>query len=561
MTTVPFARSIAPTTPSPSSGSVRFALAVVGGAIVQLVPYLRADTPALLAIAYLLFAALGAGFFAGHRPWLAGALSVLLGAALYGVVSQLGYRTEGGTTLGDFFTADPFHTRDAVRQTAVDWMMLVRYLRTFDGTTTLLIAGANQPNLRILNGDFNGDGIPDVAGPVTWPVQLTDQATVPNRTFKQGDPNPGSDLFAFGLSLGGIVAGVLPAVEPAVKAAVPVSGGAGLADVAIRSQLAPLVNAIFLGAIGPFFTTCDFDFALGRCAPGGTPTLVLVARDVTRESELPVAALTLAPGDRLTVTNLSSTSDSCARDHACATATADASGKARVGVIATGAVYSAQGGTAIVAQPGDRLQVGVLRSTGTEPRNIDTFGFDTSFAGAAFHAGDPLTAPAQGWGYERNTPEFRRLMQLWQAVVEPGDPISYAPNWTSDLLDVRNAVPLLGQIIAQDHPERLSSLVLSATWPGRDPYFRRLFESRREILVKLGVHSLCLSRERLDESRLRGKVFWREGPGLAGLSGKLVLLFHPLSLPCLPIVLVANTVPLAARTMCSPQNAAGCSGS
>ena len=106
MTTVPFARSIAPTTPSPSSGSVRFALAVVGGAIVQLVPYLRADTPALLAIAYLLFAALGAGFFAGHRPWLAGALSVLLGAALYGVVSQLGYRTEGGTTLGDFFTAE-----------------------------------------------------------------------------------------------------------------------------------------------------------------------------------------------------------------------------------------------------------------------------------------------------------------------------------------------------------------------------------------------------------------------------------------------------------------------
>ncbi|MGH7279619.1 MAG: alpha/beta fold hydrolase [Candidatus Rokuibacteriota bacterium] len=47
----------------------------------------------------------------------------------------------------------------------------------------------------------------------------------------------------------------------------------------------------------------------------------------------------------------------------------------------------------------------------------------------------------------------------------------------------------IGQIIAQDHPDRLRSLVLSAAWPGRDPYFRRLFESRREIVATLGVES------------------------------------------------------------------------
>ena len=33
----------------------------------------------------------------------------------------------------------------------------------------------------------------------------------------------------------------------------------------------------------------------------------------------------------------------------------------------------------------------------------------------------------------------------------------------------------IGQTIAQDHPDRLKSLVLSATWPGQDSYFRRLF--------------------------------------------------------------------------------------
>jgi aminoacrylate hydrolase len=45
----------------------------------------------------------------------------------------------------------------------------------------------------------------------------------------------------------------------------------------------------------------------------------------------------------------------------------------------------------------------------------------------------------------------------------------------------------IGQVIAQDHPARLSSLVLSATWAGPDAYFRRVFESRRETLVTCGV--------------------------------------------------------------------------
>lgn len=47
----------------------------------------------------------------------------------------------------------------------------------------------------------------------------------------------------------------------------------------------------------------------------------------------------------------------------------------------------------------------------------------------------------------------------------------------------------MGQVLAQDHPGRLRSLVLSATWPGRDVWFERCFESRREILVGLGVEA------------------------------------------------------------------------
>ncbi len=47
----------------------------------------------------------------------------------------------------------------------------------------------------------------------------------------------------------------------------------------------------------------------------------------------------------------------------------------------------------------------------------------------------------------------------------------------------------IGQVIAQDHPRRLRSLVLSATWSGPDPWFRRLFESRKEVLLALGVEA------------------------------------------------------------------------
>jgi aminoacrylate hydrolase len=47
----------------------------------------------------------------------------------------------------------------------------------------------------------------------------------------------------------------------------------------------------------------------------------------------------------------------------------------------------------------------------------------------------------------------------------------------------------IGQVLALDHPDRLRSLVLSATWPGPDPYFRRLFESRRQTLVESGIEA------------------------------------------------------------------------
>lgn len=82
---------------------MRFAFAVLGAGIVQIFPYLRLDQwvgpGAVLAIGYIEFAAFGAGFFAGRRTWLAGALSVLVGAFLYVVVEAL---VQPGTNVGGF---------------------------------------------------------------------------------------------------------------------------------------------------------------------------------------------------------------------------------------------------------------------------------------------------------------------------------------------------------------------------------------------------------------------------------------------------------------------------
>jgi aminoacrylate hydrolase len=44
----------------------------------------------------------------------------------------------------------------------------------------------------------------------------------------------------------------------------------------------------------------------------------------------------------------------------------------------------------------------------------------------------------------------------------------------------------IGQTIALDAPERLERLVLSASWPRADSYFRLLFDSRAEILRGMG---------------------------------------------------------------------------
>ena len=45
----------------------------------------------------------------------------------------------------------------------------------------------------------------------------------------------------------------------------------------------------------------------------------------------------------------------------------------------------------------------------------------------------------------------------------------------------------MGQIVAQDYPDRISALVLSATWAGQDQYFNRAFAARKGVLSNSGT--------------------------------------------------------------------------
>ncbi|MCI0634910.1 MAG: thrombospondin type 3 repeat-containing protein, partial [Actinobacteria bacterium] len=114
-----------------------------------------------------------------------------------------------------FFSPNFFRIRDNLRQCAIDQMQLVRALRGLgrdaDGN------GRLDPG----EGDIDGDGVTDLAGP----------------------ENPVSYM---GVSLGGILGGIVMGTEPHVRTGVLNVGGGGLADVMMRTSE---LDAAFVGHV------------------------------------------------------------------------------------------------------------------------------------------------------------------------------------------------------------------------------------------------------------------------------------------------------------------------
>jgi hypothetical protein len=352
---------------------------------------------------------------------------------------------------GDFWTMDPFHTRDTIRQTVVDLVQFVRVLRAMDGTATADVDGDGTPDVL---GDFDRDGKVDLGGPDT-------------------------PLSAWGISLGGIVTGVLAGVEPHLDAAVVHAGGGGLTDVAIRSDQPGVPQMAILPVLGPLWVFEPRD--------GGGLAVRFAVPDNAAVLMLDVDTLASArPGDTVRLTNLDSGESRSAvvpasvafRIQVAADALRPSEIRAylgfdplvrhggepcKVSADCPGGLPCSPGGTCVcdrdadcpaglgcadtgkcVFRPrpvdttlatashpalGDRMRIEVLSPSGEVVETSDSFGRDVTVNGVVYPAGAPLVNLYRGFGYERQTPEFRRFIGIAQSVVEPGDPVNWARRW------------------------------------------------------------------------------------------------------------------------------------
>lgn len=323
---------------------------------------------------------------------------------------------------GDFWTVDAFHSRDAIRQTALDNTVLMRVLRTFDGRPWSDAVQAESPQgVGSIAGDWNGDGIVDLGG-------------------------PNVNYFAFGMSLGGIVTAVMGGMEPDLTAVSPEVGGGGLSDVAMRSTQAGVPQMVVLPLLGPLFvgepTSEDLD------GDGLNETRIyLHAGRFFQTIDIPVGRIPrLEPGDQVILRNLTSGEED--------TVTVPPDGNFQIGVQAwsknlleIGYDYLPEGPKPMPSVPcteaprdgstapcirdtvplGDELSLTFV-SRG-ETTTWDTFNADTPYGGVVYAEGAPFIALQSGYGYTRQTPNLRRFAQISQTLLDQGDPINYTPRY------------------------------------------------------------------------------------------------------------------------------------
>jgi hypothetical protein len=329
---------------------------------------------------------------------------------------------------GLLWSAHIFHSRDNIRQSVVDEMQATRVLRAFDGRASTQDYNADGVPDRA--GDFDGDGVPDLGG-------------------------PGVAITTSGDSFGGVLAMVHGAVDPEVTATAPISGGAGLTDVATRSALVPdsVLEQVFspLVVAVPASTIAKVgDAAQTRCT-GDQRSVRFVVNDLTNSHEVEIACLgpsEIDVGKTVVLENLRNGERRCART--------SADGRFRVPIPADvgdrldlqiydrpDAVVSYKGCAMLPDAPVGRriktfeqpaVQLGIV---GDDSKTCDAAfarsSLDGDNAGCQqfrdqfYPVGSALVAPQEGLGLTRQSPEARRLFNLVQAGIDSSDPINFAP--------------------------------------------------------------------------------------------------------------------------------------
>jgi hypothetical protein len=303
----------------------------------------------------------------------------------------------------DFWNNDPFHSRDTVRQTIVDWFQFVRILRSFDGIKPCK-QDLNNDGKTETCGDFDGDGTPDI-----------------------GTEN--GHYTAWGISLGGIITGVLAGIEHKLEAAVPQSGGGGLIDIAMRTTQPGVPQMVVLPALGALIVGEPSE-------AGGTDLKFLVSHFDSLELHSFATVLGILPGDRIRVDNIKT------KESKFGLVMQD--GSFRVG-IAADALLPSEMRAILDLHPekpdykpvpvpdnpslGDPFEVVVFGADGKEKMRINQFGENVEWAGVVYQKGSPLVFIQRGMGKQRQSPDLRKMFMIAQTAVEPGDPANWAPHY------------------------------------------------------------------------------------------------------------------------------------
>jgi len=316
---------------------------------------------------------------------------------------------------GDFWMADTFHTRDNVRQAAVDFVQFGRALTSCGQGTMTLLNDLGTGIEEVMSCDWDRDGVPDVGA--------------------------GADLMLFGASLGGINGSVASAIEPNISAAVPMIPGGGLGDGLLRSSLGGPREAVVGRLLTPIIVGIPTD-------EGGLSIEQLVI-SVNEPVRVPIATLPELPTEgTVVVENLDSGEveeghiplDGRFRIPIATDAPSGGEKRLLAGLPLEG--YDPEARTVIPdnAGLGDRLRITIERP-GVVDLVIDTFATEVTHEAITMEAGSPLVAASSGSGLTRQTPRLRRLIQVLAMAAEVGDPIAYAPRWFDRPLESLGSVP------------------------------------------------------------------------------------------------------------------------
>lgn len=293
----------------------------------------------------------------------------------------------------DFWTSFVFHTRDMVRQSALDYMQLARILRSFDGARTWRhdVNGDGMPELA---GDFDADGVIDVGGDAM--IGMT------------------------GGSLGGIMSMVVGALEPEVSVVVPIAGGGGLMDIGVRSLQGGVREAVQLRLMTPLYTG-----TLDRAT--GVLELATIVPDLTSTARLVLGRVEgVKPGDTMVVDNLINGKRGCGY--------VDAEGRVRTSVesdLGDRTRITLFHGPALAGRGDEHCE---LKTGATPYATFDALEETIDFQGTLHEPGEPLAAFAEGMGLRRASPSLRRFLGIAQLVLDPADPAVLARHLSNERL-------------------------------------------------------------------------------------------------------------------------------